>query len=102
MGCRYFCAASCSNNAVFVGFSLISLESLVFYNALFNYFKRNKLVTPQSVFLSGVSCIAQLLLIIREIQTAFDKDPVVEVSVVFPDISKAFDKVWHIGFLFRS
>ena len=27
---RYFCVASCNNNAIFVGFSLICLESLGF------------------------------------------------------------------------
>ena len=44
----------------------------VIYNALFSYFKDNKLCTPsQSGFLPGDSCIAQLLSIIHEIQTAF-------------------------------
>ena len=28
MGFRYFCVASCNNNAIFVGFSLICLEGL--------------------------------------------------------------------------
>ena len=31
------------------------------------------------------------------IQTAFDNSPAVDVTGVFLDISKAFDKVWHIG-----
>ena len=74
----------------------------VIYNALFNYFKDNKLFTPsQSGFLPGDSCIAQLLSIIHEIQTAFDNNPTVDVKGVFPDISKAFDKVWYIGLLFK-
>ena len=47
------------------------------------------------------SCIAQLLSIIHEIQTAFDNNPAVDVRGVFLDISKAFDKVWHIGLLFK-
>ena len=47
------------------------------------------------------SCIAQLLSIIHEIQTAFDNNPAVDVRGVFFDISKAFDKVWHIGLLFK-
>ena len=73
----------------------------VIYNALFNYFKDNKLFTySQSGFLPGDSCIAQLLSIIHEIQTAFDNNPV-DVRGVFLDISKAFDKVWHIGLLFK-
>ena len=47
------------------------------------------------------SCIAQLLSIIHEIQTAFDNNPAVDVRGVFLDISKAFDKVWYIGLLFK-
>ena len=71
----------------------------VIYNSLFNYFLSNKLFTPsQSGFLPGDSCIAQLLSIIHEIQTAFDENPTVDVRGVFLDISKAFDKVWH-GFI---
>ena len=72
------------------------------YNALFNYFKDNKLFTrSQSGFLPGDPCIAQLLSMIHEIQTAFDNNPAVDVRGVFLDISKGFDKVWHIGHLFR-
>ena len=70
------------------------------YNSLFNYFLSNKLFTPsQSGFLPGDSCIAQLLSIIHEIQTAFDENPTVDVRGVFLDISKAFDKVWHDGLI---
>ena len=72
------------------------------YNSLFNYFLSNKLFTPsQSGFLPGDSCIAKLLLIIHEIQTAFDENPTVDVRGVFLDISKAFDKVWHDGLIFK-
>ena len=71
-------------------------------NALFNYFKDNKLFTSfQSGFLLGDSYIAQLLSIIHEIQTAFGNNPADDVRGVFLDISKRFDKVWHIGFLFK-
>ena len=61
----------------------------VIYNSLFNYFQSNRLFTPfQSGFLPGDSCIAQLLSIIHEIQTAFDENPTVDISGVFLDISK--------------
>ena len=74
----------------------------VIYNSLFNYFQSNRLFTPsQSGFLPGDSCIAQLLSIIHEIQTAFDENPTVDVRGVFLDISKAFDKVWHDGIIFK-
>ena len=34
-------------------------------------------------------------------QTAFDENPTVNVRGVFLDISKAFDKVWHDGLIFK-
>ena len=72
------------------------------YNSLFNYFLSNKLFTPsQSGFLPGDSCIAELLIVIHEIQTAFDENPTVDVRGVFLDISKVFDKVWHDGLIFK-
>ena len=75
----------------------------VIYNSLFNYFLSNKLFIPsQSGFLPGDSCIAQLLPIIYEIQTAFDENPTVDMRGVFLDISKAFGKVWHDGLIFKS
>ena len=74
----------------------------VIYNSIFNYFISNKLFTPsQSGFLPGDSCIAQLLSIIHKIQTAFDENPPVDVRGIFLDISKAFDKVWHKGLLYK-
>ena len=69
---------------------------------MFNCFLSNKLFTPsQSSFLPGGSSIAQLLSIIYEIQTAFDNNPTVDVRGVFLDISRAFDKVWHDGLVFK-
>ena len=74
----------------------------VIYNSLFNYFQSNRLFTPsQSGFLPGDSCIAQLLSIIHEIQTTFDENPTVDVRGVFSYLSKAFDKVWDDGIIFK-
>ena len=47
------------------------------------------------------SCINQLLAITHEIFEAFDCDPPLEVRSVFLDISKALDKVWHEGLLYK-
>ena len=72
------------------------------YNSLFNYFQSDRLFIPsQPGFLPGDSYIAQLLSIIYEIQTTFDKNPTVAVRGVFLDILKAFDKVWHNGIIFK-
>ena len=86
--------------------SLLSGFSKVFeriiYNSLFNHLIGSKRFTPsQSGFLPRDSCIAQLLAIIHKIQTNFDSKPPADVRGVFLDISKAFDKVWHKGLLFK-
>ena len=75
----------------------------VIHNSLFNYFLHHKLFTPfQSGFLPGDSCTAQLLSIIHKIQSDFDDNPTVHVRGIFLDISKAFNKTWHDGLLFKS
>ena len=74
----------------------------VIYNSFFNYFQSNRLFTPsRSVFLQGDLCIAQLLSIIYEIQTAFNENPTADGREVFLEVSKALDKVWHDGIIFK-
>ena len=52
----------------------------VIYNSLFNYFRSTGHFRPwQSGFLPGDQCIAQLLSLIHEIQTAVDENPAVNV-----------------------
>ena len=61
-----------------------------------------KLLNPnQSGFDLSDSCINQLLAITHEVFEAFDCNPPLEVRSVFLDISKAFDKVWYEGFLYK-
>ena len=55
----------------------------------------------QSGFLPGDSSFAQLLSIKHKIQPDFQKNPTVDVRGVILDISKAFDKVWHDGLIFK-
>ena len=58
----------------------------------------NCIITPpQSGFTRGDSAINQLLFITNEFGKALDEGK--EIRVVFCDISKAFDRVWHIGLL---
>ena len=60
----------------------------------------NELISPnQSGFKQGGCCINQLLSITHDIYQSLDEG--FEVRGVFLDISKAFDKVWHKGLLYR-
>ena len=43
----------------------------------------------------------QLLIITHERFSPFDCNPSLEVRSIFLDISKAFDKVWHEGLLYK-
>ena len=74
----------------------------IIYNSLYNYFEKNKFFNAnQSGFRIGDSCINQLISITHNIYKALDANPSLEVRGVFLDISKAFDKVWHEGLIFK-
>lgn len=74
-------------------------EKLIF-NCLYNYLNTNQLITVnQSGFRPGDSTTNQLLFLINEIYENFENN--LEVRAVFLDISKAFDKVWHDGLIFK-
>ena len=74
----------------------------VMFKDLFNYFHKNELFTKcQSGFLPGDSCISKFPSIVHDINSSFDCDPAQDVRGIFLDISKAFDKVWHEGLLFK-
>ena len=62
---------------------------------------RNTLSVHQSGFHSGDSCVCQPISIVHDIYNAFDTNLNLEVREVFLDISKAFDRVWHKGFLYK-
>ena len=65
---------------------------------MFDFFSKNNLLSPsQFEFRPGDSCINQLLLINHENLSAFN----LKVRGIFLDISKAFDKVWHDGLVFK-
>ena len=61
----------------------------------------NLLNSFPSGFRSKGSCFNQLISITRIIYGAFDTNPSLKVQGVFLDLSKAFDKVWHQGFLHK-
>ena len=86
--------------------SLLSICEKVFeeiiLSSLFVYLNYNNLLNSnQSGFRPGDSCVHQLIPITHNICKAFDANPSLEVSEVFLYLSKAFDKVWHDGLLYK-
>ena len=84
--------------------SLLPIAGKIFerllYDRMFEFFTANNLISKnQSRFSPGESCFNQLLSITHEIYQSFDDN--LEVKAVFLDISKAFDKVWHKGLIFK-
>ncbi len=76
-------------------------EKLIFNN-LYSHFFDNKIISDkQSGFRKGDSTVKQLVAICHDIFCAFDAFPSLEARGVFLDISKAFDKVWHDGLIFK-
>jgi hypothetical protein len=71
------------------------------YKHIYNFLLQNRSISSnQSGFTPGDSAINQLLYIANEFGKALDDGN--EVRVVFCDISKAFDRVWHNGLLTKS
>ena len=74
----------------------------VVFSKIHNFLLNKRLLNPnRSGFCPSDSCINQLLATTHEIFESFDYNPSLEVRSVFLDISKAFDKVWHKGLLYK-
>ena len=72
------------------------------FNSLFSYFIENNLPLPhQSGFIPGDSCVQQPISMTHEIYNAFGCNPSLEVRGVLLDISKAFNKVWDDGLIYK-
>ena len=68
------------------------------YKHIYNFLLENRIISSnQSGFTPGESAINQLLYITNAFGKALDDGT--EVRVVFLDVSKAFDRVWHKGLL---
>ena len=59
------------------------------------------IIKNKSGFRPGDSTTNQLIDLVDAIHQAFDSTKSLEVHGVFLDISKAFDKVWHDGLIFK-
>ena len=84
--------------------SLLSVVAKVFerivFKYVYNHFRDNFVISVyQSGFLPGCSTVTQLLEVYHHFCRAVDEGK--EIRVVFLDISKAFDKVWHAGLLHK-
>ena len=78
-----------------------NFEKLIF-DSIYRFTIHSKLLNScQSDFRPNDSCINQLISITHNIYRAFDANPSLEVRGVFLDLSKAFDKVWHEGLLYK-
>ena len=68
------------------------------FKHLYNHLHENSILTPyQSGFTPGDSTTNQLTFLYDTFCDAFDAGK--EIRVVFCDISKTFDRVWHRGLL---
>ena len=75
------------------------LERLMFKEMFKSFIEKELISSNQSGFKPRDSCVNQLVSITREIYKSFDEGH--EVRGVFLDISKAFDKVWYDGMIFK-
>ena len=74
----------------------------IIFNNLYNHLTRYHFITKnQSGFRTSDSTTNQLIDLVNEIHHAFDTTTSLEVRAIFLDISKAFDKVWHDGLIFK-
>lgn len=84
--------------------SLLCVASKIFeriiFKYVFNFFRDNFVINDfQSGFQSGRSTTTQLLELCHHFCKAIDNGK--EIRVVFLDIRKAFDKVWHKGLMHK-
>ena len=84
----------------------ISLFGKIFEKLLFDdmyeHLNANRLLSEnESGFRPGDSTVNQLLAITHKIYSGFDQIPSRETRAVFLDLSKAFDRVWHAGLLYK-
>ena len=71
------------------------------YKSLFEYLDGHKLLSEhQSGFIPNDSCTISYCLLFMTCMS-FDANPTPEVRGVFLDMSKAFDKVWYEGLIYK-
>ena len=82
--------------------SLLPICGKIFAKIVFNNFTTHQLISKnQSGFRPGDSTTNQLIDLVDDIHRAFDSTKSLEVRAIFLDISKAFDKAWNDGLIFK-
>jgi hypothetical protein len=77
------------------------LQERIVYTHLYKYLKDNNLLTwKNSGFRELDSAMNQLIYITHKIHKALEEGQ--EICLVFLDVSKAFDRVWHSGLLHKA
>ena len=86
--------------------SLLPISSKIFERLIFNLLY--KLVEENSLFCSNQSgfretdsCVNRLLPTVCEIYQSFDNFPSLETRSEVLDMSKAFDRFWHEGLIYK-
>ena len=84
--------------------SLLSCISKVFekcvFKHTFNYLLENKILSSnQSAYHPGDSSVCQLVTLYHDLCSSLDNGN--DVQMIFFDISKAFDRVWHAGLVHK-
>ena len=81
--------------------SLSKIVEKIVYIRLYNFLLEINFLNPlHSGFRPGDSTVNQLTCLFHKIYDALERGR--EVRIVFLDISKAFDKVWHKGLLYMG
>jgi hypothetical protein len=80
--------------------TLAKVQERIVYRRLYRFLSDNNLLTPKnSGFKERDSAMYQLINIVDKIYRALEDGK--DISMVFLDVSKAFDKVWHLGLLYK-
>ena len=85
--------------------SLLNSVAKVFEKMVFKYFynhlQDNVLSSVQSGFIPDESTVNQLAYLYHVFTETLDAGKEVHVRTVFCDISRAFDRVWHEGLIYK-
>ena len=76
-------------------------EKIIFSSLFLCLNNSNLLNSNQSGFRPGGSCVHELISITHDICRASDANLLLKVRGIFLDLSKAFDKFWHDGLLYK-